>query len=105
MKKETTLIDIGKASEPVLHEIFGILVSEKELSWDSTCMIDDNTLYQIYGLLCLIEKPLLPDQAGDLNRLLNLLLKHRNSTNDHQYLAKLDTNIALITEYFEQRFK
>ena len=35
----------------------------------------ERELIWIYGLLALLEKPLLPDQAGDLCSLLNSLLK------------------------------
>ncbi len=60
----------------------------------------------IYGLLCLLEKPLLPDQAADLNGLLEGLLKCRERVKgDPGVLAQVDVNIAIITEYFDQRFK
>lgn len=103
--------DIAQASEPVLHEIIGIIATEKETEWDKAHTIPDSYLSIIYGLLCLIDKPLLPDQASDLNLVLNIMLKHRQDIDylhgieSYRYLAALDTNIALITEYFDQRFK
>ncbi len=53
--------DIALASEPVLHEIVGIIAAEKESVWDKDHLISDKYLSIIYGLLCFIEKPLLPD--------------------------------------------
>lgn len=53
--------DLALASEPVLHEIIGVITSEKETEWDHQNKIPDNYLVWMYGLLCMIEKPLLPD--------------------------------------------
>ena len=54
-----------------MQEVFGIIALE------SADKIDEKVLMWLYGLLCLLEKPLLPDQAGDLNLLLNVLLGER----------------------------
>lgn len=59
--------DIAKASEIVLQDIFGVIVSENEDRWDQLEEIPETDQLWIYGLLCLLDKPLLPDQAGDLN--------------------------------------
>lgn len=70
----------------------------KEKKWSAQEML------WLYGLLCLVEKPLLPDQAGDMNMLLNRLLKERERVMEEgepERLAQVDVNIAIITEYFE----
>lgn len=73
-----------------------MLAAEREERWDAHA-ICENELTWLFGLLCLLEKPLLADQAGDLNTLLNILLKHRPS----EGAAGIDINVCLITEYFE----
>ena len=92
--------DIAAASELVLQEVFGVIALE------SADKMDEKVLMWLYGLLCLLEKPLLPDQAGDLNLLLNVLLGERERVKEQPAkLAQIDVNIAIITEYFDQRFK
>ena len=87
-------------SEIALQECFGLIAEELDLTVEGH-------LRWVHGLLCLLEKPLLPDQAADLNMLLNKLLEVRESNKDEneQLIAMLNLNIAIITEYFEQRFK
>jgi hypothetical protein len=91
---------IAEAGELVLQEIFGVYASERE----GGVLPTQPELQWLYGMLCLLEKPLLADQAADLNQLLNLLLNARPRA-DTQLLACLDVNICLITEYFWQRFR
>ena len=84
-----------------MQEIFGIIAAEKEMEWDKKSSIPESQLTWIFGLLCLVEKPLLAEQAGDLNTLLNMFLKHRQYITDPSQLASIDINICIITEYFE----
>ena len=100
--------EVARAGEVVLQCIFGKIVEEKEDQWDeSDKSIELKDLLWIYGLLCALEKPLLPDQAGDLNLLLNVLLKLKQTLREGEaeLRAQIDITIAIITEYFEQRFK
>ncbi len=79
----------------VLQEIFGVIASEAET-------LEAQAMQWIFGLLCMIEKPLLPDQAGDLNMLLKVLRKEREANQgDYERVAQIDVNIAIITEYFD----
>ncbi|CDW83501.1 UNKNOWN [Stylonychia lemnae] len=112
LEKQTNYEDkiVVLASEVVLQEIFGIFAIERQCDWLEKKQIPELDLKIIYGLLCLLEKPLLPDQAADLNHLLSILLKFRQQLKveiqqDADKLSMLDINIALITEYFDQRFK
>ena len=87
--------EISKISEIALQECFGLIADELDLKVESH-------LRWIHGLLCLLEKPLLADQAADLNMLLNKLLEMREKNNENQQLAAmLNLNIAIITEHFE----
>ena len=91
---------ISQVSEIALQECFGLIAQDVDLKVE-------RHLRWVHGLLCLLEKPLLPDQAADLNMLLNKLLEVRETQKDgnEQLAAMLNLNIAIITEYFEQRFK
>ena len=64
-------------------------------------MSGERQLRWVHGLLCLLEKPLLPDQASDLNVLLNKLLVLRQSAGEEKLVAMLNINISIITEHFE----
>ncbi|TNV77350.1 hypothetical protein FGO68_gene10414 [Halteria grandinella] len=86
---------IAFAGELVLQEIFGMLARDLEDG-------DEVDQKWVYGLLCMLEKPLLAEQAGDLNQMLNGLLKKRGQG---EMIAEIDVNICIITEYFGQRFR
>ena len=60
--------NISKVSQTALHEGFGLISEEIDLS-------EEKHMKWLYGLLCILEKPLLPDQAADLNLILNKLLE------------------------------
>jgi len=83
-----------------LQEIFGILLAEREDQW-ATHGASESELSWLFGLLCLLEKPLLAEIAGDLNAVLNALLRQRQALGMGQALAAIDVNVCLITEYFE----
>eukprot|EP00347_Sterkiella_histriomuscorum_P009528 403340862 len=102
--------NLALASELVLQEIFGVISSESENEWDRKQKIPEVDQKLIYGLLCMVDKPLLPDQAADINHLLNILLKHRQNMDEktlegQAQLSVLDINICIITEHFGQRFR
>ena len=63
---------ISRISEIALQEIFGLLAE-----WDEEAsgqpFRQETVLRWLYGLLCLLEKPLLPDQAADLCSLIGRL--------------------------------
>ena len=65
----------------------------------------EHTLRWLYGLLCLLEKPLLPDQAADLNTLHGRLRRTQQDSSDQQVHAMVSLSSALITEHFDQRFR
>ena len=71
---------ISRISEIALQEIFGLL-AEMDEEERGEPLRRENVMRWLYGLLCLLEKPLLADQAAELNQLLgrlNLSLQHCN---------------------------
>ena len=59
LASQATEEEVAKVSDIALQEVFGILADEADLS-------KEGTLRWVHGLLCLLEKPLLADQAADL---------------------------------------
>jgi hypothetical protein len=58
--------EVGRVSQTALHDGFASIAEECDLG-------DERVLRWLYGLLCVLEKPLLPDQAADLNVILQKL--------------------------------
>ena len=58
--------NVSRVAQTALHDGFAAIADECDLT-------SEKTLKWIYGLLCMLEKPLLPDQASDLNTLMGKL--------------------------------
>ena len=97
--------EIAQISEIALQEVFG-LAAERDSEVNGNFLKKETVLRWLYGLLCLTEKPLLADQAADLNDLLARLELVRGQTEvSEEVKAMVSLNVALITEYFDQRFR
>lgn len=117
---EPSEAEVCKISEIALQDIYGLLADWDEDS-NGQALSREFTLRWLYALLCLTEKPLLADQAADMNSLLGRLRMQQasaevvrvgtsataaTSLEDVEKLAVMQSlSIALITEHFDQRFR
>lgn len=89
---EPTDENVSRVAQTALHDGFAAIAERCDLS-------QPKILTWLYGLLCVLSKPLLPDQAADLNLILANLLEIKKQ---RPYLkAQVNLNIAIITEHFD----
>jgi hypothetical protein len=67
---EPTDHNVSRVSQTALHDGLALFAEDVDLT-------QEKSIRWLYGLLCVLEKPLLPDQAADLNVLLTMLNKLR----------------------------
>lgn len=115
--------DIAKCSEGFIHHVVRNILDLYEEEWQSTHQIPYELQMWIWSFLIMIEKPLIPDVAADLNDLLwnleriSLYNLQNNSSHhgnengdsvpmdtDQKSYTLIDSWILVITEHFQQKF-
>ena len=102
--------EIAKCSEGFLHYSIRNILDLYEEEWKSNFSIPQELQLWIWSFLIMIQKPLIPDLAADLNDLLSALetikehLSNQIKEGSDQGYTMYDSIILVITEEFGQRF-
>ena len=102
--------EIAKCSEGFLHYSIRNILDLYEEEWRSNFSIPQELQLWIWSFLIMIQKPLIPDLAADLNDLLSALetikehLSNQITEGSDQGYTMYDSIILVITEEFGQRF-
>ena len=101
--------DIAKCSEGFLHYSIRNILDLYEEEWRREFIVPQELQLWVWSFLIMIEKPLIPDLAADLNDLLSVfeaIKEHMESqeASSNQGYTLYDSVILVITEEFGQKF-
>ena len=108
--KSPDIDEIARCSEGFLHYCIRNLLDLYEDEWRTNNNIPFQMHLWIWSFLIMMQKPLLPDVAADLNDLLWVyegIKEHHaaQSESAEPSYTMYDSIIFIITEHFEQRFQ
>ncbi|CAI2378382.1 unnamed protein product [Moneuplotes crassus] len=109
--KAPSMDDVARCSEGFLHYCIRYVLDLIEEECSKEKKIPQEIQLWVYYFLIMMEKPLIPDLAADLNELLGIyeefndLQKSEKMSDSKPDYTMYDSTILIITEHFGQKFQ